>query len=380
MRTCVAFFLFLTIIQFESRAQWQDSISLQGQVSAWGGFNGSLDLPVWLGARYIPQVNFLTRSGDNRMFDFEVSANLNGSLYTQPFSEFSDTVVLKPYRAWARYSGRQFEVRLGLQKINFGTAALLRPLMWFDQIDPRDPLQLTDGVWGLLGRWYFLNNANVWLWGLFGNKGPKTWEQGETRKWTPELGGRVQMPIFKGEAALSYHFREARYTIDHVNGSVQGSEPEHRLGLDGKWDIGPGVWFEATWLHKTIGNGSFNDTEFLCNGTDYTFAVGNGLNAILEHLFFSGDESPFALEYISSMSALSLSYPINLNNRVNIIFFRDWKNRNHYNFVNWQHQFNNISFYLMGFINPKNYYLPQQGNAGRLFAGNGFQVMFVYNY
>jgi len=55
---------------------------------------------------------------------------------------------------WIRLSTKQFELRAGLQKINFGSATLLRPLMWFDKIDPRDPLQLTDGVYALLARYY----------------------------------------------------------------------------------------------------------------------------------------------------------------------------------------------------------------------------------
>ena len=86
---------------------------------------------------------------------------------------------------------------------------MLRPLMWFDKIDPRDPLQLTDGVWGLLARYYFLNNANIWLWGLYGNEKPKTWEIGKTNQHYPEFGGRFQSPVPKGEAAVSYHFRMA---------------------------------------------------------------------------------------------------------------------------------------------------------------------------
>ena len=86
-------------------------------------------------------------------------------------------------------------VRGGLQKINFGSANLLRPLMWFDQIDPRDPLQLTDGVWGILGRYYFLNNANIWVWGLIGNDQRKGWEVIPSVKNKPEFGFRVQMPI-----------------------------------------------------------------------------------------------------------------------------------------------------------------------------------------
>ncbi|GAI27146.1 unnamed protein product, partial [marine sediment metagenome] len=48
--------------------------------------------------------------------------------------------------------------------------------MWFDRIDPRDPLQLTDGVYGLLLRQYFLNNANIWVWGLYGNDDLRGWE------------------------------------------------------------------------------------------------------------------------------------------------------------------------------------------------------------
>jgi hypothetical protein len=72
------------------------------------------------------------------------------------FNSFSSNGDIKPYRLWARYSTSQLEIRAGLQKINFGSANILRPLMWFDQMDPRDPLQLTDGVWGILGRYYTL--------------------------------------------------------------------------------------------------------------------------------------------------------------------------------------------------------------------------------
>ena len=61
----------------------------------------------------------------------------------------------KPYRLWLRYSTSHLEIRAGLQKINFGSSNILRPLMWFDKMDFRDPLMLTDGVYALLGRYYF---------------------------------------------------------------------------------------------------------------------------------------------------------------------------------------------------------------------------------
>jgi len=38
------------------------------------------------------------------------------------------------YRGWIRYSGSQFEARVGLQKINFGPAQLLRSLKWFARL------------------------------------------------------------------------------------------------------------------------------------------------------------------------------------------------------------------------------------------------------
>lgn len=34
----------------------------------------------------------------------------------------------------------------------------------------REPSQLTDGVYGVLVKYYFQNNANLWAWGLIGNK------------------------------------------------------------------------------------------------------------------------------------------------------------------------------------------------------------------
>src|SRR5512133_1230769 len=160
----------------------QDSLTFQGQASAWINLNSGNDLPLFGGVRYIPSLDYQIRFLNQKMLDFEFSANINGSAGVHPFDTVYTLARLKPYRAWVRYSGEQFEIRAGLQKINFGSASMLRPLMWFDKLDPRDPLQLTDGVWGLLARYYFLNNANLWLWGLYGNDKPKAWEMGKTTK------------------------------------------------------------------------------------------------------------------------------------------------------------------------------------------------------
>ena len=157
------------------------------------------------------------------------------------FSESANKV--KPYRFWVRFATSQFQVRIGLQKINFGSAMLLRPLMWFDRIDPRDPLQITDGVYAILLRYYFLNNANIWLWGVYGQNQRKGMEVFPTKENSGEYGGRIQVPLMNGEIATSYHHRDIDPTAMVLNAPRFRSE--NRYALDGKWDLGVGLWFEA---------------------------------------------------------------------------------------------------------------------------------------
>jgi hypothetical protein len=357
-----------------------DSLSFKGQLSGWLLYNGNNKLPVYTGGRYIPQLNYNLQFKKDNHIDFEASFNINGSAGFHPFDSLRTSGQFKPYRLWARYSSRQFEVRIGLQKINFGSASLLRPLMWFDQVDPRDPLKLTDGVWGVLGRYYFLNNANIWLWGLYGNKDPKGWEISGTYKYFPEVGGRIQLPIPAGEAAITYHHRIAD-TRNMPGISNQFSEvSENRIGFDIKLDLITGLWFEGTWTTNNRELGSFTNQEVFNAGVDYTFGIGNGLYAIFEQLLAAGDEKAFRFQNSTSFSLLSLSYPVSLSDNINGIVYYDWKNKCSYNFLNWQKQFNNITLYFMGYWNPENYKIPTQGSDQNLFAGKGIQVMLVLNH
>src|ERR1035437_464367 len=123
------------IITFPAICDGQDSLSFKGQASGWINYNGGNALPVYTGGRYIPQLNYNLNLKNDHKIDFEASLNLNGSAGFNPFDSLRATAQLKPYRLWIRYSTRQFELRAGLQKINFGSASILRPLMWFDQID-----------------------------------------------------------------------------------------------------------------------------------------------------------------------------------------------------------------------------------------------------
>ena len=171
MRRIQIFFLFLFLFATVSaQEENRSSFRFSGQVSAWGQFTPDIDKSLWTGGRYIPQINYERLFQKNNKIDFEISVNIFGECGIKPFSEFESNIPVKPYRIWARYSTDRMEFRAGLQKINFGSAQMMRPLMWFDKMDSRDPLQMTDGVWGGLFRYYFKNNVNIWLWGLTMNK------------------------------------------------------------------------------------------------------------------------------------------------------------------------------------------------------------------
>lgn len=361
-----------------------DSLSFSGQASAWALFNNFNKMPLWLGGRYLPQLNYELNFKETTKLDLEVSANINGSGGFNPFSENIADGSVKLYRSWIRYSTDQLELRLGLQKINFGSASMLRPLMWFDRIDPRDPLQLTDGVWGLLGRYYFMNNTNLWLWGLFGNEKPSVWEVVKTNEMIPEFGGRLQLPMKRGEVGFTYHHRTADskdlpgLISDEINRS--STIPENKFGIDGKFDIITGLWFEATWAKKEKNLGLLTNQHLLNIGTDYTFGIGNGLNVVLEHLYLSQDEQSFALANSINFTGLSLNYPLGLTNNINAIFYYDWLNQTVYNFVSWKKDLKDITLYAMLFFNPENNKLPSNRDTYNLMGGKGIQIMIVYNH
>ncbi|MBN1186261.1 MAG: hypothetical protein JXB49_28550 [Bacteroidales bacterium] len=357
-----------------------DTLNFNGQLSVYTHFNPKNKLPWWSGARYIPQFTHEYCFSRNRLIDFEASVNMYGNIGWKPSDSSNFDGDMKPYRLWTRYSTQQFELRLGLQKINFGSSSILRPLMWFDQIDPRDPLQLTDGVWGILARYYFLNNANIWLWGLYGNKNLKGWEFLKTEKQIPEFGGRIQIPLPKGEAGFTYHHRTADGGNLPDSVSTSMNFPENRFGLDAKFDMVVGWWVEASWTNFGKNIGLYTNQEIVNLGIDYTFGLGNGLTIIFEQLIASSDINPFEFREAITFSILNLTYPIGLFDNISAIIYYDWKNNKSYNFLNWQRQFNRFTLYLIAYINPEDYIIPAQGSQEILYAGYGLQLMVVLNH
>ena len=367
------------LLLVNSRVDAVESLVFRGQASIWANGNTDADVPYWFGCRYIPQVNFKRPFGQ-RMVDMEASAHLSSTLGMESLRSHSADSRIKAYRLWARYSMPQLEIRLGLQKINFGSATLLRPLMWFDQVDPRDPLQLTDGVWGLLGRYYFLNNANLWMWLLRPADQPRNWELTPSHSGLPEMGGRIQYPLPGGEIGLSGHTR----TLDVSTAAGHGETGvhEYRIGLDGKWDWSAGLWFEGSWTSYNRSLAALDGMTLLTLGADYTFGIGSGLNLLFETLWYAASPDQPSLRGAHLFSALYLGYPLSVFTRINAILYMDQKEKALYRFISGRREFGNLALNLMAFWNPSGPAMPVLTSSPEenLFSGKGVQIMMVWHH
>lgn len=344
------------------------SVGLQGQASLWAVMNNREQSQA--GLRYIPDLSVETSLSEKWMLDSELACQAAQWWNFDVLKYRTEDNKLKPYRLWLRLSADQFEARLGLQKINFGSARLLRPLMWFDRLDPRDPLQLTEGVYGLLFRYTFLNNANIWAWALYGNDALKGYEVLASKKKRPEYGGRIQIPVKSGEMALSFHHRE----VEIIDAS------ENRVAVDGRWDIEIGLWFEVAMTHlrpeiipeyvQTLGT----------LGMDYTIGLGNGLFCQAEHFTLQVSEDWFGPGTTRKLTAVSLNYPFGLMDNLSSILYYDWDTKDLYRYIDWQRTYDSWQIHLIGFWNPDRIQLIQFGSDPSLWVGKGIQLMIVFNH
>jgi hypothetical protein len=378
------FYIICFLINLPVLLQAQDSIvKLKGQVDSYAGMNFGNPIQIQTGARFIPDISIGKNLKNKLKLDSEISFDSYLDYHFTDWKKDNSTSTIKPYRFWVRLSSDRFELRAGLQKINFGSATILRPLMWFDHVDPRDPLQLTDGVYALLGRYYFQNNANAWLWVLWGNDKTKGWEVVPSESKIPEFGGRMQFPVSKGETAISFHHRTGDLSGIINPLYIQGSStyPEDRIGLDGKWDLGVGLWVEYTLVHSSLDTAYFKPwTKYFTLGMDYTFNIGNGLNMTTEFFRYSSANKVFEPGINKTFSLLSANYPIGTINRLACIIYYDYTDNTWYRFINLQRQSDNWTFYFFLFWNPDKFAIYNTGNENKMFTGKGAQIMAVFNF
>ena len=311
----------------------------------------------------------------NTIFDAEVS--FNGYLSCDSDTRSNSDADL--YRFKIRYLTSQTETRAGLQKINFGPALLLRPLRWFDRLDPRDPQHLTDGVYALRFKYNALNNANVWLWSLYGNDDPKGYEILPTVSDIPEFGGRFQHPVPRGEVAATFHTRKADASSLGKK-SIGGKDfTENRLAFDGRWDIEIGLWFESVFQHQKSDVLPSSWQKMTTVGLDYTFGIGNGLHVLGEHMATVMSDTPFGWDDDQYVSAVSLSYLVGYFDSVSSIIYYSWEQQKQYLYLGWQRTYDSIilNFSLFDYQEADTHY--SQGQNAFL-SSYGARIMLIYNH
>lgn len=362
---CLLGFLFLCA----NLSSAEKMFDFKGQISGWSsiGDNGQF------GLRYIPEVDLVYPLSSEKKLDSEISANLYSYAPYKSAEDFGDNATAKLYRTWVRYSTSQIEARLGLQRINFGPAKYFRSLIWFDNLDPRDPLKLTNGVWGLLGHYYFTNNANIWLWGLYGNKDVMGWEIVETDKDKVEFGGRCQIPVPRGEIAFSFDNRylDKKDWEDKIPTSLS-SGIQNRYAVDGSFDIGIGAWFEFVAAEIKIDSENSVWDKFLTVGIDYTFDIGPGIHIVYEHFFKSPEPETREWDPSYRLSALSIDFNISALDSVTAIIYYNWENEGVHPYLAWQRTYNDWLINISVFSDP------ESGPA--LYSGTGALCIVAYNY
>lgn len=348
---------------------------LKSQLSAWFSLNDDSPSTPRLGLRWQPSLSLAAALGGPWTLDGELSLDAAGLAAAPGWRDADLDGELRPYRLWLRLASARFEARLGLQKINFGSATVFRPLMWFDRVDVRDPLQLTAGVWGLLLRYYFRGDANLWLWGLYGNEDPKGWETLPTAAGTPEFGGRFQAPLLSGEAAASAHFRR----VPAAGPGAAGRSTESRFALDGKWDVGAGLWVEAVFVHRSDPAETLPWQRSLAAGVDFTFGLGHGLYLLAEQYLYASATTAAGPGSGGSLSAVLARYPLGLLDSLSAVAYYDWRQRRLYSFLGWQRTLDRWQFHLMAFWNPRSTPDRQSPAGSRALAGRGCQLLAVWN-
>ncbi len=365
---------------------------LSGQLSGW------LDSQKYknhhgvnTGIRYLPRFTAPLINSNNGFLDIEIAFDLY-AFYRNQYQPGSASDKIRkdidPYRIRMRWATPHFEAVLGLQKISFGPAKLLRSLMWFDRLDPRDPLRLTDGVYALRMRYTFNNNTNIWGWAIYGEDKTRGWDVSPGKKGSGEFGGRLQLPLPLGEIGWSGHSRIATWHSQiQPHATTEGVTEfyENRLGLDGFFDLGIGVWFESAFIHRNLPKylESFLPVwdTYITLGADYTITWGNGIYLMTEHLVRQRSDQLFIVNNIYHLSGFSASYPLNFLDEITFYHLYDWEQKTLFNYLSWQRRLDNWIFNVAFFTSSNNTLMQSFSKSQLTYSGDlGGRIMLVFNH
>jgi len=317
---------------------------------------------------YIPTVSYKKDLTNNNFMDLEW-AHKFGKIYA---GDYSIGNLDSPYRLWFRYSSDRIEARLGLQKISFGPAVILRSLSWFDTIDIKDPTGQTDAVEAFRLRIFPSNSIGLWLWSI------------NNAQDTLSFGGRTELSINAGELGFTYHRDQSALPQNIGQSPLYISSAHQRIAFDYRYDGYVGFWIEtAGILSKSQNNVDPNRFTLFTAGVDYTIPIGPGVLVMVENMnireFSTVTDSSKTHNYTAFMASL----PVNMLVQLMFISQVDWDNNSVYNFLRCGITYDRFSVNLILSSSPKRSdydiaeeYLPKTASG----FGIGAQIMLVYNH
>ena len=360
----------LTICLSTSALTFAQPFSLKGQF--WSNMLHGNDPPAGHSSfvtdlGYIPMLSLSRDLSINRFVDLEWS-------YRMQYRMYEEDVVFsnKPYRQWLRYSSDQIEARLGLQKIAFGPAMVLRSLAWFDTIDPKDPTGQTDAVNAFRLRLFPTSSLALWLWSINNDQD------------TLSYGGRAEISASIGEWGLTYYQdpTELGQSVGQFPIFISGSH--QRAAVDYRYDGYFGFWFEGTGIFADSKQDvELNRFTLFTLGADYTIPIGSGLLIMAETMKINGSSTAVDSSSEQTYTALMASLPINMLHNLMFIAQIDWDNSYIYNYLRWGITYDHFSLNFIFSISPRR----DDYNMAKEFLpktvagfGTGLQFMLIYNH
>jgi len=308
---------------------FSQSYSIKGQFWASGEFieNQSDFMPQ---LSYIPTLSAYYELSRGKMVDLEWAYRFGRSYIGDSLEEHYE----KPYRGWLRYSTQRIEARLGLQKVSFGPARVLRPLAWFDTIDPKDPIARTEGVEAFRLRFFPSNSLALWTWIM------------KDVSDTLSYGGRGELSTSLGEWGFTLH-----QDTDVSNKQV---------GIDFRYDGFIGFWNESVMIKSDN-----IEIDMITVGADYTLPIASGVLIMTESMFISSKQNTITSN--QTFMAFMASLPVGMFHHFMFISNLDWDENNSYNYLRWRSTYDSLSINCMASINPNE-------------MGNSLQLMLIYNH
>ena len=367
----VAIIALLVLFLIPNALTFAQSVIIKGQF--WGSVMHGDDPPLgWSSFEttmgYIPMLSLARNLSNDRFLDLEWDHRI-GKVYA---GDYAISNTEEPYRLWMRYSSDQIEARLGLQKIAFGPAMVLRSLAWFDTIDPKDPTGQTDAVEAFRLRVFPTSSLALWLWSINNDQD------------TLSYGGRAELSTSIGEWGLTYHKDpfETGQSIGQFPIFITGSH--QRTALDYRYDGYFGFWFEGAGIFADNKDDmELNHFTLFTLGADYTIPVGPGLLIMAETMKINASSTAVTNNSEQIYTALMASLPINMLHQLMFIAQIDWDNNHMYNYLRWSVTYDRLSLNFILSNSPKrgDYDIAKEDLPKTIAGfGTGLQFMLIYNH